>query len=164
MATIDPALPKCCELLRKFEAFRANAYPDPATKDDPVKRGDPWTIGYGATGPAIKPGVVWTRAQAEADLAARVAELLAKVRGLVKLQPAPPSDVFAVLGSFAYNVGVGALERSTLLRKLNAGDLRGCAAQFDVWNRANGKVFPGLMIRRAAERKLFEEAFGLPKA
>ncbi|MBP8236036.1 MAG: lysozyme, partial [Rhizorhabdus sp.] len=52
--------------------------------------------------------------------------------------------------SFAYNVGVGALRGSTLLRKLNAGDFAGAAEQFLVWNKAGGKVLAGLVKRRAA--------------
>lgn len=147
---MDPAHEKCCELLRKFEGFRAKAYPDPATG------GDPWTIGFGATGPEISKGVVWTRAQAEADLSKRVTELLTKIRDSVRVG-IPPAAV-GVLASFAYNVGFAAFARSTLLRKLNSRDFAGAAAQFDFWTKAGGKVFPGLVKRRAQERAAFESA------
>lgn len=149
----DPALARACELIRRFEGFRPEAYPDPATGGDPI------TIGYGATGPGIKLGVRWTREQAESDLSARVQEILARVRVLVKVPL--PDDAIAALGSFVYNVGAKAFEGSTLLRKLNAGDNLGAAAQFDVWNKAGGKVFPGLMRRREAERKVFSTACNL---
>jgi lysozyme len=59
------------------------------------------------------------------------------------------------LVSFAYNVGVGALGSSTLLRLLNAGDHAGAAAQFGRWNKAGGKALAGLTKRRAAEAALF---------
>ncbi len=160
----DTALARSCELIRRFEGFRPDAYPDPATKDDPdpAKRGKPITIGYGSTGAGIVLGLRWTREQAEQDLAIRVRDLVTRVRTIVKVSL--PDDAVAALVSFAYNLGAKALEGSTLLRKLNAGDAAGAAAQFDVWVKANGKVFPGLMIRRKAEREVFATALGLPKA
>jgi lysozyme len=63
---------------------------------------------------------------------------------------------FDALVSFAYNVGVGNLRSSTLLRKLNAGDYDGAALEFHRWNRSKGKVLPGLVRRRAAEALLFQ--------
>lgn len=60
--------------------------------------------------------------------------------------------------SFAYNLGAANLESSTLRRLLNAGDYAGAAEQFPRWNNAGGKVLPGLVRRRAAERDLFLEA------
>jgi lysozyme len=136
-----------CALIRRFEGLRLTAYPDPASG------GDPWTVGYGATGPEIRPGTVWTREQAEADLAARVAVLCREVRALVKV-PLPDAST-AALVSFAYNVGVGALAGSRLLSRLNAGDTAGAANQFPRWNKAAGRVNPGLVKRRAEERKAF---------
>jgi|ERR1035437_1003961 lysozyme len=62
---------------------------------------------------------------------------------------------FDALVSFAYNLGVGALHGSTLLKLLNAGDTSGAAEQFLVWDKANGQVSAGLLRRRQAERSLF---------
>ncbi|MCY1458796.1 Lysozyme RrrD [compost metagenome] len=62
------------------------------------------------------------------------------------------------LVSFTYNLGAANLESSTLLRLLNAGDYVGAAGQFPRWNKAGGKVLPGLVRRREAERVLFLEA------
>ena len=42
-----------------------------------------------------------------------------------------------------------------MLRKLNAGDYKGAAAEFPRWNKAGGKVINGLVSRRKAERKVF---------
>jgi len=49
----------------------------------------------------------------------------------------------------------GNLRHSTLLRMVNAGDFLGAADQFLRWNKAGGKVLPGLVLRREAERQLF---------
>lgn len=61
----------------------------------------------------------------------------------------------AALASFAFNVGAGALLRSTLVKKLNAGDVRGAADEFGRWIYAGGNVLPGLVERRRRERELF---------
>lgn len=62
---------------------------------------------------------------------------------------------FDALVSFSYNVGVSAFETSTLLKLLNLGDYVGAADQFLRWNKGGGRVLPGLVRRRAAERALF---------
>ena len=56
--------------------------------------------------------------------------------------------------SFVFNVGEGAYRNSTLLRKLNAGDRVGACDQLPRWTYAGGKQLPGLVTRRAEERKL----------
>jgi lysozyme len=65
-------------------------------------------------------------------------------------------EQYDALVSFAFNVGGGALHSSTLVRKLNAGDCWGAGAEFPRWNKARGRVLPGLVKRRADERKTFE--------
>jgi lysozyme len=75
------------------------------------------------------------------------------VEGLVKVSVT--DNQFAALVSFAFNVGVNNLRNSTLLRKLNQGDYEGAALEFAKWNKAGGKVLPGLTRRRAAEAMLF---------
>ncbi|MEM3169949.1 MAG: lysozyme [Candidatus Nitrosotenuis sp.] len=62
---------------------------------------------------------------------------------------------FDALVSFAFNVGVGAFGRSTLLRKLNVGDVWGAAQEFLRWTLAGGVELPGLRRRRKAEQALF---------
>ena len=69
-------------------------------------------------------------------------------------QPATQAQ-FDALVSFAFNLGVGNLKKSTLLKKFNAGDVQGAALQFKSWNKAGGKVLAGLTRRREAEMKLF---------
>lgn len=135
------------ETIKRFEGCQLRAYPDPATG------GDPWTIGYGTTGPTIKNGLVWTQVQAEAALLEGVRELGRDVQACCKRVLEPYER--AALVSFAYNVGIGALRNSTLLRLLNAGETKQAADQFLRWNRAAGKVMRGLTKRRQAERQLF---------
>jgi lysozyme len=62
---------------------------------------------------------------------------------------------FSALVSFAFNVGTGALSRSTLLKELNRKKEKQAADQFLRWVRAGGRKLPGLVRRRQAERKLF---------
>lgn len=62
---------------------------------------------------------------------------------------------FDALVSFAYNLGLGALHGSTLLRLVNSGDIAGAANEFPKWNHAGGVVSSGLTHRRLAEQKLF---------
>ena len=59
------------------------------------------------------------------------------------------------LVSFAFNVGLGNLQSSTLRMKYNRGDFEGAADEFLKWTKAGGKVLNGLVRRREAERALF---------
>lgn len=142
------ALAHAVALVKKWEGCRLEAYPDPGTG------GAPWTIGYGATGPGIVKGVRWTQRQADDRLAVDVDRFLKGVRSVLK-KPASDAQLGAMT-SLAYNIGVSAFANSTLLRKFNAGDVGGAAAEFPRWNKAGGKVMKGLSNRRADERKVFE--------
>ena len=131
-------------LIRQFEGLRLLAYKCAA--------GVP-SIGYGHTRTA-KMGQSITQEHAEELLREDVARFEAAVSRLVKV-PLTQGQ-FDALVSFAFNLGAKALEKSTLLRLLNAGDYSGTAAQFDRWVYASGKKLSGLVKRRAAERALFE--------
>ena len=132
-------------LIRPFEGCRLHAYACPA--------GVP-TIGYGATGPDIHLGLVWTQAQADARLAADIARFERGVRRLVRV-PCTDGQLGACT-SLAFNIGLTAFGGSTLLRRLNAGDYAGASAQFSRWTRAAGRILPGLVRRRDAERACFD--------
>lgn len=138
----------CADLVKSFEGCVLKAYPDPATG------GDPWTIGVGATGPGIAKGVVWTQEQADDRLMADLARFGRGVWNAIG-EKETTQNRFDALVSFAFNVGLGNLLSSTLLRKHVAGDYEGAAAQFIRWNRASGKVMAGLTRRRAAEAALY---------
>ena len=83
-------------------------------------------------------------------------EVMEKAAGVEKYVKIPISqNQYDALVSFAYNVGTGALQKSTLLKLLNAGDISGAAEQFLRWKKANGVELKGLTRRREAERSLF---------
>ena len=145
--------PQGLALLRQFEGCArlrrdgmVEAYPDPGTG------GEPWTIGWGATGPGIGPGSVWTQQQFDARLESDVARHARDVA--FALGDAPTTQAqFDALVSFHYNTG--AIARSTLLRRHLAGDYRAAEEEFARWNRAGGRVLKGLVRRRAAEARLY---------
>ena len=112
------------------------------------------TLGYGCT-KGILAGMMWTEQQAQDALAKELQGHELAVLRLVSVDL--NQNQFDALVSFAYNCGNGALEKSTLLKKLNAGDFPGAQAEFMKWNKAAGKTLRGLSIRRAKEAALFAE-------
>jgi lysozyme len=122
------------------------AYPDPASG------GAPWTIGWGATGPGIARGTVWTQAQCDARLEDDLERYAAAVAKAIGAAPTTANQ-FDALTSFHYNTG--AIGRATLTKKHIAGDYAGAAKEFARWNRAAGKAMAGLTRRRAAEASLY---------
>ena len=136
------------DLIKSFEGFYTKAYLCPAKV---------WTIGWGTTvypdGSKVKKGDVCTREQAEKYLRNDLDSHEFAVTSAVKKKIS--DNAFAALVSFAYNVGNGAMRKSTLIKLLNAGDYEGAAGQFDRWNRGGGKVLAGLTRRRKAEKQLF---------
>lgn len=141
-------LPHALALIKPAEGCELVAYPDPGTG------GDPWTIGWGATGPGISKGVTWTQAQADQRLVEDLAKFAAGVDKALAGAPVTGRQKGALV-SFSYNVGLGNLGSSTLLKKHRAGDYKGAAAEFAKWNKAAGKVLNGLTKRRAAEAAVY---------
>jgi lysozyme len=76
-------------------------------------------------------------------------------RGVERLCGSCTEGQFDGLVSFAFNLGLGALEGSTLRKLHNAGQFAAAANQFLRWNKAGGRVLPGLTKRRAAEADLY---------
>lgn len=140
-------------LVKQFEGFEPKWYPDPAHG---------WklpTIGYGHTDAAGEPkyastkGLVLTEEQATQVLRNDLQNYADAVSRSVK---APLTDnQFDALVSWCYNVGPGAVAKSTLVRKLNAGDYASVPSELAKWNKAGGKTLKGLTRRRAAEAALF---------
>jgi lysozyme len=128
------------------------AYPDPGTG------GEPWTIGWGATGRdhvhggRIGPQTVWTQAQCDDRLTQDLVRYAADVARTLGDAPTTQAQ-FDALVSFHYNTG--AIARATLTQKHLAGDFQGAAREFARWNRAGGRVLKGLIRRRAAEAELY---------
>ena len=138
-------------LIKSFEGFRANAYPDPKSG------GDPWTVGYGSTkfpsGRPVKQGDKVTLGQAELYLREDVKKFENSVDALVT---APLKQCqYDALVSFVYNLGATNFRTSTLLKKLNAKDYKGAAEEFLRWVSPGSSVEDGLRRRRTAERSLF---------
>ncbi|MGC0151058.1 lysozyme [Chromobacterium vaccinii] len=136
-------------LIKQFEGLRLSAYQDAVGV---------WTIGYGHTGADVRAGRTIDQAKAGQLLAADLARFEQGVTRLVAVDVS--QDQFDALVCFSYNLGLGNLQSSTLLRLLNTGDYAGAAAQFPRWNRAGGQVLAGLTRRRLAEQSLFQSKGG----
>ena len=95
---------------------------------------------------AEKLATIHTKLQAEVALLEDTEEFSNKIKPMIKVKV--DNNMFSALVSFSYNLGVGALQKSTLLKKLNAKDFIGASEEFKKWNRAGGKVLEGLTRRR----------------
>lgn len=143
----------CIDLIKKFEGCVLHPYLD-AVKVP--------TIGYGNTfyldgaKVSMKDKTI-TQAQADALLISVVNKFAAQVNALIKAPIKAPitQGQFDALVSFAYNLGVGNLASSTLLKMVNAGNKKGATQEFLKWTKAGGVVLQGLVNRRMAEQKLF---------
>ncbi len=126
----------CHKIAHHFEACVLRAYPDPGSKT-----GDPWTIGWGHTGPDVYKGLVWTQTQADAAFIKDIGRFEIDVNTLLGWRVVPQNH-FDALVDFAYNVGsdidadsiAEGLGDSTLLKKYLAGDIAGAANEFLKWN------------------------------
>ncbi len=139
-----PLTPEGWTLLKTWEGCELSAYPDPASG------GAPWTIGYGHTGPDVLPGLTISQAQAEAWLKQDAAVAAGAVDQLLRGIDLTARQREALI-SFCFNVGAGALERSTLRKRLlarespAAGDRRGAAplVQRPQWSCGRAQTSPG---------------------
>lgn len=136
------------KLIIEFEGLRLSSYLCPKGV---------WTIGFGATGPDIVKGLVWTEDQAWARLRE---DIEARERQVENAVTVPLNEnQFSALVSFVFNLGIGRLRSSTLLRRLNAGDYLSAAAEFERWDNVcdhtGCREEKGLRLRRRAEQDLF---------
>jgi lysozyme len=131
-------------LIKSFESCRLVSYQD---------SGGLWTIGWGHTGPGIVEGLTWTQELADAMLIQDVAATEDEVNRLVSV-PLTQGE-FDALVSFAYNVGVGAMEHSTMLYLLNNNRHEEAANEFERWDKVHGVVVAGVLRRRMAEKDEF---------
>ena len=134
--------------IKSHEGCRLTSYRDPAGI---------WTIGYGSTrllsgNPMIKN--ICISQEGAVHLLEHTLEGFHEILCDLVAVPVTRGQYIALM-DFAYNAGTGALEKSTLLRKLNAGDESGAAKEFSKWIYASGKKLPGLVRRREEERRLF---------
>jgi lysozyme len=166
-------------IIVEFEKLELEAYPDPGSELAKACRrarlalsmyraisgwekmkADPWTIGFGHTGPEVIPGLRWNEETAwrvlEDDICVRESQVAEAVETCLN------ENQFSALVSWVFNLGIAQLthggqggQPSRLLTKLNAGNLAGAADEFPKWCHSGGEVMPGLVLRREAERKLF---------
>lgn len=136
--------------LTQHEGLRTTAYQDV---------GGVWTVGYGHTGPDVKPNMVITEQRARELLRADIETAASAVRQSVKV-PLTQGQ-FDALTSFAFNIGAGGFRNSTVLQLLNQGDYDGAMQQLLQYDKArtgpNGELqqVPGLTSRRQAEAQMF---------
>lgn len=138
------------KLIAQFEGLRLKAYRD---------TGGIWTIGYGSTkdpytGVSVKEGDVISKETALDWLNKDIGQRQVAIRKLVKVPVT--ANQLAALTSLAYNIGLGAFQRSTLLRLLNQkAPIQQVADQFLRWNKVNNQEVKGLTNRRILEKELF---------
>ena len=137
------------DLVKRFEGLRLDAYKDPVGVV---------TIGYGYTnragfGPGVQMGDRWTEAQAENMLREGLERFGARIEPMFSRPP--NENKFGAFVSLAYNIGTTAFQKSTALRRFNAGDEEGAAEALTWFNKAGGKTLRGLVRRREAEKELF---------
>jgi lysozyme len=137
------------DLIKEFEGCKLKAYRCSALR---------WTIGFGNTfyedGSPVMPGHVITQEKAEQLFELIASDFAGKVAKLVPTHINP--NQFGALVSFAYNCGITNLQKSTLLKKVNANpNDQTIKAEFLKWNKAGGKVLAGLTRRREAESNLY---------
>ncbi len=136
------------DIIKREEGLLLTAYRDGAGN---------WTVGFGHVGPDVHEGLVITEAKAEALLATDIAWAVDTVRRSVHV--ALTTEQRAALVSLVFNIGSGAFRKSTVLRRLNAGNYEGAADAFLMWNKitvgGTKTISPGLSNRRERERALF---------
>ena len=133
------------DLIKRWEGLRLEAYICPAGVA---------TVGYGSTGDHVYLGMTITEAEAERLLRLDLQRFEDSVSKSVKVTL--NDNEYAALCSFSFNVGCGAFESSTLLRRLNAGEPkeRVFSEELPRWSKANGQTLQGLLNRRNAEIEL----------
>lgn len=136
------------QLIKDCEGCKLKAYPDPATG------AEPWTIGYGHTGPEVKKGMVINLYVAEELLQKDLFKFCTQVTALcasIKLT----DNQYSALVSLVYNIGPENFKKSTLLKLLLKSEFDAASQEFIKWDKAAGKEMTGLTKRRQMEANLF---------
>lgn len=129
-------------LIRRFEGCKLMPYLCPAGI---------WTCGWGSTGADVFPSRPWTQEYADQRLDH---DAMKFARGALLACPDLDGEALCAIADFAYNLGLGRLQASTLRRRLNANDMAGAKIELMKWVRGGGRVLSGLVVRRAAEASL----------
>ena len=133
------------KLIKDSEGCKLSAYQCPAGV---------WTIGYGCTGTDIKKGLVWTQAQADAELNILAHDVLRKaMKASPSLVIAPASKLIAI-ADFIFNLGIGNYTKSTLKKYIDQSNWLAASGEIKKWDKAGGVALKGLTIRRKKESEL----------
>jgi lysozyme len=131
-------------LIKKFEGCKLEAYQDAVGV---------WTIGYGHT-KNVHEGQVIKQKEAESMLVHELLEYCHHVEKALEVELT--QNQFDALVSWTYNLGPTNLNRSTMLKVVNANNMSEVPTQIKRWNKAGGKILDGLVRRRKAEALMFE--------
>lgn len=141
------------DLAKRFEGFHR------VPKHDPQRHAHPyvcpagyWTIGYGHLCDPKHPPI--TEAEAETYLARDLQSALAATLRYCPVLATEPEGRLAAIVDFTFNLGAGRLQTSTLRRRINQRDWPAARQELRRWVYGGGKVLPGLVTRRDAERVL----------
>lgn len=136
------------EMIKYYESFQSKAYRDTG--------GGWWAIGYGSNGKGIGRHTVWTQEQAERRLRTDIHFIGLDLCTRLRTQKVKFTvNQFNALLSFAYNAGLGAATNSKLIGLLKNGKVHRASSRILLYVKSRGKVLPGLVLRRKAERDLF---------
>lgn len=115
-----------------------------------------WTIGWGSTGRYIREGTVWTQQKADERLEK---DAMSAIDAALKSSPILHNKdaKLAAIADFIYNCGIGNYESSTLKKRIDASDWISAVSEIKRWDKAKGKVLPGLTARREDEAKLLQK-------
>lgn len=141
-STLSAVMLLCTPLVAQYEGLRTKAYLDPV--------GIP-TICYGET-LNVSLGDTQTEQNCKSMLTSRLGGFAIAVDAMVSPEVRP--EVLAAFTSLSYNIGIGAFQKSSVLRLANEGKTREACDFMLKYNKAGGKVLAGLTKRREAERKL----------
>jgi len=147
------------KIIKEFEGCRLIAYLCPANV---------WTIGWGVTslhGAAVRQGDKISQVLADEMLRGEIIRIAKALHKLIPASEQYGANQQAALTSWAYNVGLRAVDDSTLRKRLNAGESAQVVIPQELprWNKADDKVLPGLSRRRAAEVALFTGTSWVPQ-
>jgi lysozyme len=146
------------DLAKRFEGFHRVPKNDPSRAHPYICPAGYWTIGYGRLCKPDHPPI--SQDQAEAVLREDLRTALAATLKFCPVLASEPEARLAAIVDFTFNLGAGRLQTSTLRRRVNQLDWSAAATELGRWVYGGGKVLPGLVARRAAERILLTENLG----
>ena len=139
------ALEILLKLIRDSEGCKLTAY---------QCSGGVWTVGWGYTGTDIKKGLVWTQEKADECLLVTAMGVLNQAIKASPILATANMEKQAAIADFIYNLGVGNYAKSTLKKRVDAGNWLAASSEIKKWNKAAGKEMKGLIVRRQKEADL----------